>query len=59
MRSFTLDRNGILLLLSLLWIFALLGGCSAKYFIYRVPHKEPVPLDCQDVENIHIPPGSS
>jgi len=46
-----------LLLLSLLWISVLLGGCSAKYFTYRVPHKEPVPLDCQDVKNIHIPPG--
>jgi len=58
MRRFLLwTAMEFLLLLSLIWILAILGGCSTKYFTYRAPHKEPAPLDCQDVENIHIPPG--
>jgi len=56
-RFFTLDRNGIPP-----FAFSALDIRASRRMLCEVlylssTHKEPVPLDCQDVENIHIPPG--
>ncbi len=47
-----------LLFVSVLWTFALCVGCTARYFTYRAPQPA-TPLDCKDLEQIHVPPGCS